>query len=110
MKKLLLLCACLLALAATPMRAQTTPADLVVVRIYEFGKKATTIITRGEQRSEVSEFEGTSYKNASKELNENFYRLLAGMYKEGYVVRSVTRIYASGGSSERELILTKNNQ
>ncbi|GAA4508060.1 hypothetical protein GCM10023172_39600 [Hymenobacter ginsengisoli] len=91
-------------------RAQTAPIDLVVVYIYEAGNYATTIITRGEQRTEESEFEMTSYKNASKECAEDFCHVLSGLYKEGYVVRSSTKTYSSGSGGERELIFTKNSQ
>ena len=109
MKKLLVLSFLLLALAGRA-QAQGVPPTLVVVRIIEYGKEATVIITRGEHQSEVSKFEASSYKAADQELNENFYRVLHQLYAEGYALQSVTRLGPSTSYNQQELIFTKNSR
>jgi len=86
MKKLFLLCACLLALAA-PLRAVAAPPDIVVVRIYE-GAHTTIIITRGEGKSEKVEIENGISDKKLIQANEGYYKVLEQLYREGYTVQS----------------------
>ena len=92
MKKQLLLCACLLALAA-PLRAAVAPPDIVVVRIYE-GAHTTIIITRGEGKSEKIEVENGIRDERLIQANEGYYKVFERLYQEGYTVQSTfTTVY-----------------
>ncbi len=87
MKKLLLLCACLLALASPLRSVAGPPADIVVVRIYE-GSSTTIIITRGEGKSEKIELvNGTNDKKLTQ-ASEGYYKVFERLYQEGYTVQS----------------------
>jgi hypothetical protein len=86
MKKLVLLCAGLWALATLPSAA-TTPPDLVVVRIYE-GVHTTIIITRGEGKSEKIELENGTTDKRLTQANEGYYKVFERLYQEGYAVQS----------------------
>jgi hypothetical protein len=92
MKKLLLLCACLLALATLPS-AVAAPPDIVVVRIYE-GMHTTIIITRGEGKSEKIEVENGITDKKLLQANEGYYKVFERLYQEGYTVQSTfTTVY-----------------
>lgn len=87
MKKLFLLCACLLVLA-TPLRAAVAPPEIVVVRVYEATDKVMLIITRGEGKSEKVEFDrGNSDKNLVQS-SEGYYRVFQQLYQQGYTLQS----------------------
>lgn len=86
MKKLLLLCACLLALAS-PLRAAVSPPDIIIVRIYE-GRKTTIIITRGEGKSEKVEVENGFTDKKLTQASEGYYKVFERLYQEGYTVQS----------------------
>ncbi|MDO7887648.1 hypothetical protein [Hymenobacter cheonanensis] len=89
MKKFLLLCACVLALAA-PLRAQTGPAGIVVVRIFESSTtgSATAVIMHEGGKSETVKFEkGHSEKELTK-TSEVYYRMFESLYQEGYHLQS----------------------
>ncbi|TFZ68864.1 hypothetical protein E4631_02045 [Hymenobacter sp. UV11] len=88
MKNILLLCACLLALA-TPLRAVAgPPADIVVVRILEFNGNTTAIITRGEGKSEKVEFASGYSDKKQIQGGEEYYKFLQRLYQEGYTLQS----------------------
>ncbi|MGI4762700.1 MAG: hypothetical protein ACRYF0_18465 [Janthinobacterium lividum] len=82
MKKLLLLCACLLALAS-PLRAAAAPPKIIVVRIIEYSQVSSVVITRGEGKSEKVEF-----SRKATEVNEGYYKLFAKLYQQGYKLQS----------------------
>ena len=86
MKKLLLLCACLLALAS-PLRVQADPPEIIVVRIYE-GGKTTIIITRGEGKSEKVEIENGQSDKKLVQASEGYYKIFERLYQEGYTLQS----------------------
>ena len=86
MKKIILLCTCLLALAA-PLRAAVAPPEIIVVRIYE-GRKTTIIITRGEGKSEKVEVENGFTDKRLMEASEGYYKVFERLYQEGYTVQS----------------------
>jgi len=86
MKKLFLLCACLLILAA-PLRAVVAPPEIIVVRIYE-GRKTIIIITRGEGKSEKIEVENGLTDKKLMEASEGYYKVFERLYQEGYTVQS----------------------
>jgi opacity protein-like surface antigen len=86
MKKLLLLCACLLALSA-PLRAAVAPPEIIIVRIYE-GNSTTIIITRGEGKSEKIEIENGMSDKKLIQASEGYYKVIERLYQEGYTVQS----------------------
>lgn len=86
MKKLFLLCACLLALVTQPCAA-AVPPEIVVVRIYE-GIHTVIIITRGEGKSEKIEVENGTTDKRLIQANEGYYKVLEQLYQEGYTVQS----------------------
>ncbi|OGX83492.1 hypothetical protein [Hymenobacter coccineus] len=88
MKKLLLLSACLLALAARPAAAQTPSPEIVVVRIYEFPTKVHLVITRGEGKSEVMEFDSGASDKRLTASGEGYYKFINKLYQEGYALQS----------------------
>ena len=106
MKKLVLLCVCLWALAA-PLHAVAGPPEIIMVRIFENSGEATAIITRGEGKSEVKKFD-TGYSD-KKQLagSEAYYKLLAGLYQEGFTLRETFTTQSNSGSSTTTLLFTK---
>ena len=104
MKKLLVLCACLLALATLPSAA--APPDIIVVRIYE-GRKTTIIITRGEGKSEKVEVENGFTDKRLIEANEGYYKVFERLYKEGYVVQSTFSTVYDAASSFTTVLFAK---
>jgi hypothetical protein len=106
MKKLLLLCACLLALAS-PLRAAVAPPDLVVVRIYESIGTITAILTRGEGKSEKIEFDkGTTDKHLTAS-SEGYYKLFQQLYREGYTLQTSFGMARSADSGFTTLLFVK---
>ncbi len=94
MKKLLLLGACLWALA-TPPGVAATPTDMIVVRIYE-GTHTTIVITRGEGKSEKIEIDNGITDKRLVQANEGYYQVFERLYQEGYTVQSTfTTAYAA---------------
>ncbi len=87
MKKLVLLCACLWALAA-PLRALAGPPDIVVVRILDNGVSINAVITRGEGKSEKIAFDSGGNDKRLTEASEGYYKLFNQLYQEGYTLQS----------------------
>jgi hypothetical protein len=88
MKKLLLLCVCLLALAS-PLRAQNNPsADIVVVRVRDGGGDFQVLITRGPGKSELLKFDGGLTDKKFMQSGEGYYTFLSKLYGEGYKLQN----------------------
>jgi hypothetical protein len=104
MKKLLFSGACLVALASSPVRAQTGGADLVVVHVQESSRSLYFSIARGQQQSEEIEVKlGKEVKASS-----SYYTVLSKFYTQGYVLQAVIPGTTSGvGWVESTLILGK---
>jgi len=83
------------------------PPAIVVVRMYEYGKKLVTITTNGESKSEKTEFEVRSFKTLDVEINENYYRVIKKMYDDGYVLSNSTAQARSPTSSTCILLFVK---
>lgn len=105
MKKLILFCACLLALAA-PARAAVAPPEIIVVRIYE-GSHTTIIITRGEGKSEKIEIENGISDKRLIQANEGYYKVLERLYEEGYTVQSTFSTVYDTNRTFTTLLLAK---
>lgn len=103
MKKLLLLCACLLALAS-PLRAQTVvaPADIVVVRVRDSGGDFQVFITRGPGKTEILKFEGGAGDKKNIQSNEGYYVFLSKLYQEGYKLQNS---FINGDSAFRTTLI-----
>ncbi len=92
MKKLLLVGACLWALATLPSVA-AAPPEIIVVRIYE-GSHTTIIITRGEGKSEKIEIENGIADKRLTQASEGYYKVFERLYQEGFTVQSTfTTVY-----------------
>ncbi|MGI4834838.1 MAG: hypothetical protein ACRYFK_15390 [Janthinobacterium lividum] len=87
MKKLLFLGALLLALACRA-QAQTAPADIVVVRIFDSGASINAIITRGEGKNEKVAFDSGGFDKRLQASSEGYYTLFQKLYQEGYTLQS----------------------
>ncbi|RZK62664.1 MAG: hypothetical protein EOO59_01930 [Hymenobacter sp.] len=108
MKKFLFLSALLLALAGQA-RAQTAPAGIVVVRVYEGGSDVTAIITRGEGKSEKVTFaNGVTDKNLTR-ASEGYYKLFERFYQEGYSLQSTFNSVYSANIGYTTLLFVKHN-
>ena len=108
MKKLLLLCACLLALAS-PLRALADPpADIVVVRIYDYDNYVKIITTKGEGDTEKIETKSMNYDKGAISVNEAYYKVLKKFYQEGYILQNSSTISSSNGVGRVTYILVKN--
>ena len=93
MKKILILIACLLALGASPVNAQTSGPGVVFVSIVELNNSYKAAITREDGKSEVLTFPGgigVSDKNLT--VNSQWYqKLISKFYQEGYALKSTFR-------------------
>ena len=98
MKNLLLLFACLLALAS-PLRTQADPPDIVVVRIQDYGINAKIFITKGEGNTEEVkvDIKGINYEKGTASVNEGYCKVLAKLYQEGYVLQNSSVISTQNG-------------
>jgi hypothetical protein len=100
MKKILLLCACLLALAG-PVLAQTGLSNIVVVRVRDYKTSAVFFITRGEGKTERVEVDvkGLSLDKGMTAVSEGYYKVMEKLYQEGYILQnsSATADQSGGG-------------
>jgi hypothetical protein len=91
MKKLLLLGACLLALASQPVMAQTGQPPVIVVQLYYTGLFTAHItITRGDNKTEDIEFKETNTRDHT--TAQAYQRVLVRLYQEGYALKSSFRV------------------
>ena len=107
MKKLLLLCVCLLALASS-LRAAAAPPEIIVVRIYE-GTHTTIIITRGEGKSEKIEVENGVTDKKLTQASESYYKVFERLYQEGYALQSTFSNIYSANTGFTTLLFVKSH-
>ena len=90
MKKLFLMGACLWALGSTPVVAQTTRSEVVVVRMVFNGTRLAMAVSRGEGKTEMTQFDVPSgqLKNAVP-LAEAYQRIVAKLTSEGYTLKGM---------------------
>ena len=95
MKKIVLLGACLWALAG-PAHAQVGAPSIVVVRIRDYKTSALVFITRGEGKTEKIEIDGKwlSLDKSMTAVSEGYYKVIDKLYQEGYILQN------SGGVSD----------
>ena len=102
MKKILLLCACLLALGFSPVAAQTGGPGVAVVSIVNINFSLKAVITREDGKSEVLEIPaGTSDKSLIA-TSQGYQKLISKLYQEGYALKSTF-----GGERETNLVFVK---
>ena len=88
MKKILILIACLLALGASPVNAQTSGPGVVFVSITPAYFSYKAVITREDGKSEVLTIpSGTSDKNLV-DYSQWYQKLISKFYQEGYALKS----------------------
>jgi hypothetical protein len=98
MKKLLLVCACLLALNAYPMQAQAGEPEVVIVQIWVNGiATPRMVITRGEGMSETSEFKAGVNEKGMVASGETYQKAFSKLYQEGYTLQSTFSHNFGGG-------------
>ena len=84
--------------------AQTAGPDIVVVRVWDNSAYVRFVITRGEGKSEVLEFEnGYSAKNLTAS-GVGYFKVYHQLYQEGYVLQSTV---SSGGGFSSTLLFVK---
>jgi hypothetical protein len=89
MKKLILLAACLLALTAQPVLAQTGGADVVVVRVLEGNPRDVRIIVSySEKKSETTTVKSTLDKEGQIAINEACQQVIQKLYRDGYTLKN----------------------
>ena len=88
MKKILILIACLLALGASPVNAQTSGPGVIFVSITPVRFSYKVAITREDGKSEMLTVPvGTSDKNLTG--NSQWYqKLISKFYQDGYALKS----------------------
>lgn len=96
--------ACLVALASQPVMAQTVGTDLVIVRIFQIGRKLEFSIAHGQQQPEEVTFD----LNKEVKPAPSYYTVLAKFYAQGYVVQAVIPGLTNNvGYTESTLVLGK---
>jgi hypothetical protein len=99
MKKLVLLGACLMALASSPVAAQASAPEVVVVRILN----NLVIVRPGGKTEEVDYAGGTNAKSLT-DSGITVQRVITKLYQEGYVLKST---YSGSAVSGATLIFLK---
>ena len=107
MKNLIVVGACLLALRGSPVLAQATAPDIVVVRVCEYLNTVELALTRGDGKTEYVEFKnGTSQKGLVASA-EGYYAALFKLYQQGYFLQSTFTSAASPSVSNTTLLFVK---
>jgi hypothetical protein len=83
MKKLILLGACLVALASQPVKAQTGGADVVIVKITEGIESLHIDIARRTGKPEVLDYKAKDLREGGAAAAAT-QRVIAKLYQEGY--------------------------
>jgi hypothetical protein len=117
MKKLLFLGACLVALASQPVMAQTGlpkalasslvaqtgGANVVIVRVYEYGGKCVIATSQGTDKTELTTVDTPINGYKSQKLTaEAYHQVVAGLIQQGYSLKGI-----SGGDIQTTLIFSK---
>ena len=94
MKKLLLVCACLLALCGSPFPSMASEPSVVVVRIVDDGGNVYMALTGPNGRQQVLEFKAQTSLNTKGFLgnlqtaSKGYQSVLEQLYQEGYELKS----------------------
>ena len=107
MKRLFFLGACLVALASSPVLAQTNGPQVAVVRITEYPGTVYISLTKEEGRSEQWKFESGSTGKRLDDSGQGYYKLLADLYRQGYRLQSTVSANVSPDVSRTTMVLVK---
>jgi opacity protein-like surface antigen len=110
MKKLLLLGACLVALASSPAMAQATTqaeVDVTVVRVTANYARTRVTVTRPGGKDELLEFENDNQSEKRQPVGGGFQQLVAGLYQQGYQLASTFDTQMGPGSSAAILLFVR---
>jgi hypothetical protein len=105
MKKLIFLGACLVALASQPAQAGGT--QLAIVRITEYPSTAYVSVTQAEGKSEQWKFDIGSTGKRLDDAGQGYYKLLAGLYQQGYHLQSTFTAAVDATISRTTMVLVK---
>ncbi|GAC1377592.1 MAG: hypothetical protein NVS3B25_35730 [Hymenobacter sp.] len=106
MKKIILLCACLVVATASPGRAQAGGPEVVTVKVREGFHSLQIIVSRGTGKGEVFNFPSKDLK-AEGAPEAATQQVLATLYREGYTLKGT---YGGGSDyfgNSNTLIFTK---
>ena len=108
MKKLFVMCACLLALMAGPATAQGVEPEVVIVRVYESAGKVLLVTTGPNGRSETVEAVNGIDSKKLAASGQAYHAVVTKLYSEGYGLTSTsTGPYAATNGTMTTLIFTK---
>ncbi|MGI4822688.1 MAG: hypothetical protein ACRYFV_15875 [Janthinobacterium lividum] len=89
MKKLLCLGACLVALASSPVMAQTVLPGVVVVRVNENNaKKVRVVVAYGNGKTEVTIVEASNSVEGGNAVVEGYQQVFQKLYQQGYSLKT----------------------
>ena len=94
MKKLLLVCACVLALWVSPLKSVASEPSVVIVRIADGGGNVHMALTGPNGRKEVLEFKAQTSLNTKGFLgslqaaSQGYHNVIEKLYREGYELKS----------------------
>jgi hypothetical protein len=108
MKKLVLLGACLAALASSPVKAQTGGADVVVVRVMEYSGRTYLTVERVGQEPEQIDFKWDSRIGEKRErASKGYLNALNKLYQQGYRVQATIPGLANDDVAYTTLVFMK---
>jgi hypothetical protein len=98
MKKLIFLCACLLALLATPMVSYAADPVVLVVRVYDSGSRVHLVISGVNEKSETHEFDSGTNNKSLAAAGREYQKLLTRIYQDGYSLKSTFSTTVDAGN------------
>ena len=107
MKKLILLGACLVALASQPVNAQTSGPEVAVVRITEGVRRVNVSITHPDGKSEQLDFENGAFGDRLDKSGQGDQKLFAKLYQQGYRLQSTFSAEATTSDVRTTLVFVK---
>ena len=107
MKKLLLLCACLLALSVNPVLSHAGDPQMVVVRLHEYDTSVHLAITHGDGQTEFLKFDSGITEKRLMASAEGYHRVLLKLYQEGYVLQSTFSAAPTASGTFTTLLFVK---
>lgn len=88
MKKILLLGACLGALASPPIFAQTVGPQVAIVTSYSGGFAAGHYVVDKDGKTEIVDFTANNLEKGQRERAETLRLIVAKLYQEGYTLKA----------------------
>jgi glutathionyl-hydroquinone reductase len=107
MKKLFWLCACLVAVCVSPVLAQATNPEIVVVRVNEYRGKIKMTIVRGPGKTQYVELENGVTEKGLAASGEAYYTQFAKLYQEGYSLQSTFTATIDATTTNTTLLFVK---